>query len=31
MKKGYIILIVVLIVGYVAGVKYPQWGAKFGL
>lgn len=31
MKKGYIVLIVVLILGYVVGVKFPNWGHQFGL
>lgn len=27
----WLLLAVVLVVGYAVGVKYPQWGAKVGL
>lgn len=31
MRQGWIVLIVVFVVGYIVGVKYPSIAGKFGM
>lgn len=31
LRNGWIIIVIVLVIGYVLGVKFPSYGARLGL